>query len=54
MSWWMAFTVRYVHNGLRDWFDSGAERVFEGALWVHKAANPLLDMDALRAKTTRS
>ena len=39
---------QYVHNGLRDWFDSGAERVFEGALWVHKAANPLLDMAALR------
>ena len=39
---------QYVHNGLRDWFDSGAERVFEGALWVHKAANPLLDMEALR------
>jgi hypothetical protein len=40
----------YVHKGLRDWFDAGAERVLEGALWVHKAADPLLDMDALRAK----
>lgn len=38
----------YVHTGLRDWFDSGADRVFEGALWVHKAADPLLDMQALR------
>ena len=39
----------YVHNGLRDWFDSGAESALEGAMWVHKAADPLLDMEALRA-----
>ena len=30
----------YVHQGLRDWFDSGAESAIEGALWVHKAADP--------------
>jgi len=40
----------YVHQGLRDWFDSGAESALEGALWVHKAADPMLDMDALRVK----
>ena len=38
----------FVHQGLRDWFDSGAESALEGALWVHKAADPLLDMDQLR------
>lgn len=38
----------FVHKGLRNWFDAGAESALEGALWVHKAAEPLLDMDALR------
>ena len=38
----------YVHQGLRDWFDSGAESAIEGAMWVHKAADPLLDMEVLR------
>ena len=38
----------YVHQGLRDWFDSGAESAIEGALWVHKAADPLLNMDEVR------
>ena len=38
----------FVHKGLRDWFDPGAESALEGAMWVHKAVDPLLDMDALR------
>ena len=43
----------FVHQGMRDWFDSGAESAVEGALWVHKAADPLLDMDALRQSYAR-
>ena len=40
----------YIKNGLMDWFDAGASDIIEGALWVHKAADPLLDLEATRKK----
>ena len=31
-----------------DWFDAGANDIIEGAIWVHKAADPLLDVVATK------
>lgn len=38
----------YVKKGLMDWFDAGASNIIEGALWIHKAADPLLDVEEAR------
>ena len=40
----------YVKKGLMDWFDAGATNIIEGAMWVHKAADPLLDLEKVRAQ----
>jgi iron-sulfur cluster assembly accessory protein len=40
----------YVKKGLRDWFDQGAQSVVEGAVWIHKAANPLIDIEVVKAQ----
>ena len=33
-----------------DWSDAGASDIIEGALWVHKAADPLLDVEAAKKR----
>lgn len=38
----------YIKKGLMDWFDAGASDIIDGALWVHKAADPLLDVEATK------
>jgi regulator of sirC expression with transglutaminase-like and TPR domain len=40
----------FVKKAIKTWQDSGSQNIFEGALWVHKAANPLLDVEAIKAK----
>lgn len=38
----------YIKKGLMDWFDAGANDIIEGAIWVHKASDPLLDVVATK------
>ena len=38
----------YIKKGLMDWFDAGAFDIIEGALWVHEASDPLLDVEAAK------
>ena len=38
----------YIKKGLMDWFDAGANDIIEGAIWVHKATDPLLDVVATK------
>ena len=40
----------YIKKGLMDWFDAGAKDIIEGALWVHKAADPMLDIEATKGE----
>ena len=40
----------YVKNGLQDWFKEGAQNIIEGALWIHKASDPLIDIDVVKAQ----
>jgi len=40
----------YVKNGIRNWFEAGAQNILEGAVWVHKAANPIIDIEDVKAK----
>ena len=40
----------FVKKEIRNWYDSGAQNILEGALWVHKAADPLLDVEAIKAR----
>jgi regulator of sirC expression with transglutaminase-like and TPR domain len=40
----------YVKNGLQDWFKEGAQDIIEGALWIHKAADPLIDIEEVNAQ----
>lgn len=38
----------YVKKGLNKWFEDGAQNILEGAIWVHKAADPLLNIESVK------
>lgn len=40
----------FVKKAIKSWHDSGAQNILEGALLIHKAADPLLDVEAIKAK----
>ena len=40
----------YVKSGLHDWFKQGAQNIIEGALWIHKAADPLIDIEVVKSQ----
>jgi len=40
----------FVKKGLREWFEAGAQNIFEGAIWVHKATYPLLNIEEVKER----